>query len=107
MTRAAWDGEVRPDSSQTEERNWEIGPNLRTRGSIHSDCWSGTAIELAASGYVAVFPVTGWWRERPHLERWQRSARYALIVSLETQRTDVDLYVPIQQQVKTAIEINT
>ena len=33
------------------------------RGSIHSDIWEGTAIDLAACGRVAVFPVTGWWKE--------------------------------------------
>lgn len=105
LTRAAWDEpDERPDTA-AEERNWEIGKRLRTRGSIHSDTWTGTASELAACGVIAVFPITGWWRERPHLDRWSRSARYALIVSLETEQTEIDLYTPIMNQVAIETEI--
>jgi len=78
---------------------WALGRNLRARGSIHSDWWQGSASALAASGYIGVFPVTGWWRERSHLQRWNRSARYSLIVSLETPRTDIDIYTAIATQV--------
>ena len=85
--------------SAADDRSWTIGPNLRCKGSIHSDVWTGTAAQLAASGTLAVYPVTGWWKERPSLERWQRSARYALIISLETDDSQVDLYTPIASQV--------
>lgn len=80
-----------------------VGRNLRTRGSVHSDTWTGTASELAACGIIAIHPVTGWWRERPHLDRWSRSARYALVVSLETENTEVDLYTPIENQMVTEV----
>lgn len=107
LTREAWDDpDERPDSV-AEERNWELGERLRTRGSIHSDTWQGTASELAACGIVAVFPVTGWWRERSHLDRWSRSARYSLVISIETEATDVDLYTPIANQIAIEPEIET
>src|SRR5690606_21472063 len=51
---------------------------LPDRLSVHSDTWSGTAAELAECGVIAVFPVTGWWKERPHLNCWNRQARYSL-----------------------------
>ena len=55
----------RPGKPVKENRKWLLGEKLRTRGSIHCDWWRGTAADLAASEYIAVFPVTGWWRERP------------------------------------------
>lgn len=95
LTRAAWDDpEERPDIAR-DERLWELGYNLRTKGSLHSDIWHGTAAELAECGQLAVHPITGWWRERAHLERWSQQSHYALIVSIETRRTDLDLYAEI------------
>lgn len=95
ITKAAWDEDEDSVDSSADERNWTIGPNLRCKGSIHSDVWTGTAAQLAASGTIAVYPVTGWWKERPNLERWNRLARYSLIISLETDATNIDLYTPI------------
>jgi len=96
-------------TSVGEDRNWELGERLRCKGSIHSDTWAGTAAELAECGVIAVFPVTGWWKERPNLDRWSSAARYSLLVTLETPRADVDIYTPIATQigvpVETAIEI--
>jgi hypothetical protein len=87
---------------------WALGRNLRSRGSIHSDWWGGSGSELAECGYIGVIPqATGWWRDRPHLERWNHPARYSLIVSLETRRTDIDLYTPIAIKVGITPEIET
>jgi hypothetical protein len=104
LSRAEWEDDERP-RSLTEGQSWEIGPDLRTKGSIHSDCWSGTASELASAGFVAVYPITGWWRERAHLGRWNHLARYSLIVTIETDKVDVDLYVPIEQEIRAKVEI--
>ena len=104
LSKAAWeDPKVRP-RSEHDPRRWLLGKNLRAHGSIHADSWVGTATDLASSGMVAVYPVTGWWRERPHLERFDRQARYALIVSLETEKTllTASIYAAIQR----AIEIS-
>lgn len=84
---------------QAGNQPWALGQKLRARGSIHSDWWEGSASDLAACGCIGVFPVTGWWRERHHLGRWDRAARYSLIVTLETPRTDIDLYTAIATQV--------
>jgi len=83
-----------------------VGPDGRTQGSIHSDWWEGTAADLAASGQLAVYPVTGWWRERKHLERWGSMARYSLVVSLETE-ADVKLYTAIQNVATVSAEVTT
>jgi hypothetical protein len=94
-----------PSAPQGGDQPWALGPKLRARGSIHSDWWQGSASELASCGYIGIFPVTGWWRERAHLGRWDRQARYSLIVSLETSRTDIDLYTAIAAQVGIATQI--
>lgn len=99
ITKAAWDEDEGSPGSSTDDRNWAIGSQLRCKGSIHSDVWTGTAAQLAASGSIAVYPVTGWWKERPKLERWNRSARYSLIISLETNAVQADLYTPIANMI--------
>lgn len=78
---------------------WTLGAKLRSRGSIHSDWWHGIASDLAGCSHIGVFPVTGWWRERPKFERWRRRVRYALIVSIAAPGVNVDLYTPIMAQI--------
>lgn len=83
----------------SDTRNWLFGDRLRRKGSVHSDVWTGTAAELAASEAIAIYPVSGWWKERAHLGRWDRRARYSLIVTLETDAAEIDLYTPIANQI--------
>ena len=88
-----------------DERKWKVGPKLRSKGSIHSDTWMNpTAAELAKCGVLAVYPVGGWWRERKHLDCWNHQARYSLIVTIETDKTDVDLYTPIANQIAVPVQ---
>jgi hypothetical protein len=92
------DGEV-PETGGGAAR-WTIGSQGRNLGSIHSDIWTtGTAADVAACSLVGVYPVVGWWRERAHLGRCNRSARYSLIVSVSTPAQDIDLYTRVATQV--------
>lgn len=84
---------------------WYLGSNNRDVGSIHSDFCELNAAELADCNLISVYPVVGWWRERSYLKRYDKSIRYALVVSLSTPRIDVDLYTPIVTQIVPAIEI--
>lgn len=103
ITRSAWEEDEDSFTPATDDRSWTIGSNLRCKGSIHSDVWTGAAAQLAASGMLAVYPVTGWWKERPGLNRWNRDAKYSLILSLETESTQVDLYTPIESQISVVV----
>jgi hypothetical protein len=107
LSKAAWDEDEDEVDQGSDDRNWELGQQLRCKGSIHSDTWIGTAAELAASGTIAVFPVTGWWKERPHLECWHKQSRYSLVVTIETDDVDVDLYTPIANQIGVPVEVGT
>lgn len=85
---------------------WGLGPRLRDRGSVHSDIWRGTAIDLANRHAISVYPVGGWWREKPKLERSERRVRYALIVSLRA-NVEIDLYTEIANTIGIEIEVET
>ena len=95
ISRAFWDGPKARPANAKETRDWVVGEDARSLGSLHSDWWSGTAATLARSGKIVVYPVSGWWRERKHLQRYDHPARYSLLVSIRSRRTGVDLYTPI------------
>lgn len=86
--------------------DWAIG-RLRTKGSIHCDWWTASGADVAQCGQVAVFPVTGWWRERKHLGFVEKRSRYSLIITISTPATAIDLYTPIAQEVGLVTEIST
>ncbi len=96
-----------PQQTVSDGAGWVFGPDLRTIGSLHTDIWSGTAADLAARGVLAVYPVSGWWKQRPDLDRSQDGARYSLVVSINAPESGVDLWTPIAQQVSVEIEIPT
>ena len=105
INRAARSEEDPTAPPAPKDRFWILGPTLRDRGSVHSDIWEGPAADLAERGVIAVYPVGGWWRERPALGRWDKPARYALVVSIATPETTVDLYTPIEVALRTEIAI--
>ncbi|TWU64541.1 hypothetical protein V7x_00850 [Crateriforma conspicua] len=112
LSRTFWDVDdqgkrirPQPGSIIEDDRTWDLGPEVvSVRGSIHSDCWSGTAAQLASSNLVAVHPVTGWWRYRRDQEIVERKARYSLIVSISTDDTSVDLHAMVENEINTRIE---
>lgn len=86
-----------------DSEGWLLGRNLRSKGSLHHDRWTGTASELARREHIAVYPALGWWRERPSLGRSESRARYALVVSIRTPPTSVDIYQPVAIQLGIAV----
>lgn len=102
-----WDDQEQGRPRTGDPIGWALSTNLQTKGSIHSDWWDTTGAELSSCGQIAVHPVTGWWRERPHLERVDSVARYALVVTLETASSEVDLYTPIVTQITPTIEVDS
>ncbi|MBB3236926.1 hypothetical protein FHS20_003823 [Phyllobacterium endophyticum] len=79
--------------------NWFLGM-IRDRGSVHSDIWRGSAAALAERDAIGVFPVSGWWKEKPGLQRWDRAARYALVVSIRAPGADIDIYTAIENKLE-------
>ena len=85
--------------NSSDSQYWTVGQNSRHRGSIHSDYWKGSAADLATSGVLAVYPKTGWWKERKHLGMAESRCRYSLVVSISTPSETIDIYTPVAQQV--------
>ena len=94
-------------ATDSDGLDWVIGPITRNHGSIHSDIWKGTAADLAEMHTISVVPVTGWWRMRKCLKKGDSVARYSLIVSIRTQEENVDIYTPVLNIIRPAIEVTT
>lgn len=88
-----------------EDKGWFLGTELRNRGSLHSDIWTGTAADLAAKDAIVVYPVGGWWKDRPVHNRWDEQIRYALIVSIRVMGEGADIYTPVATLMKQTPEI--
>jgi hypothetical protein len=86
---------------------WLLGPQLRARGSLHSDTWTGPAAMLADMSTIAVYPVGGWWKYRNAANRWQNEVPYSLIVSISVPDEDIDIYTPVETIIQTPVEIQT
>ena len=107
INKRALDDEEKRPSGGGDDDGWIIGSTMRNRGSLHSDFWEGTASELAARGRVAVFPITGWWKDLKARDQSELGARYTLLLSIETDAEDVDLWTPVAQEVGLPITIET
>ena len=76
-----------------DDEGWTLG-RIRDVGSVHSDMWTGSAAELRRRNALAVFPIAGWWKEKPQFERYNRDVRYSLCVTLRALAAQ-DIYTPI------------
>jgi hypothetical protein len=105
LTSSVWPEENQsnrkpPENTVKDDRNWVLGEKTAVRGSIHSDAWNGTAAELAQSSRLAIYPVTGWWRERSRLGFVNKQARYSLVISISTPDESIKLYSLVSTQIK-------
>jgi len=115
-TEAAFRGRINAQAAAEEQglpaaggtdSGWTIGERTRSRGSLISDSWTGTAAQLSNRGQLAVFPAMGWWRNRPSHGRFERAARYALLVSIEAPAVELDLYAAVAQQIDIQLAVET
>jgi hypothetical protein len=104
--QAAAEEQGLPATSSTDS-GWTVGERTRSRGSLISDSWTGMAVELSNRGQLAVFPAMGWWRNRPSHGRFERAARYALVVSIEAPEVELDLYAAVAQQIDVLLAVET
>ena len=102
--KALGEGERKPTTGGNPE-GWYLGEQTRNKGSVHSDVWTGVAGDLAARGFVGVYPVAGWWKEQPRRDRSAMGARYSLVVSIETEAEDVDIWTPVAQKLGIPVEV--
>lgn len=89
----------------SDSAGWTIGSDHREVGSLHCDTWTGFASDLARRNLLAVFPVGGWWKERPHLDRWASQARFSLVVTIDAGQNDVDIYTPVVTAIENLVKV--
>lgn len=86
------------------DSGWTIGKNNNSKGSLHSDYWQGKASELLARDSIVVYPTGGWWKNRVLKRCYDNDARFALLVSLETELSGVDIYTPLKNNVEALVQ---
>ncbi|MFB9080587.1 S8 family peptidase [Flavobacterium procerum] len=75
---------------------WSLGADNVFKGSIHSNYWTGTAVEIASCNKLAIYPqASGWWKQLKRQGKHNSTIRYSLIVSIETPENSQDIYTPI------------
>lgn len=104
LNRQALEEDEGKPSASGDSTDWYLGAQARNRGSIHSDFLQGFAADLAERGVIGVYPISGWWKDQPKRDRSHVGARYALLVSIETDAADVDIWTPVATQVGIPVE---
>jgi hypothetical protein len=66
--------------SKTKPFDWELGPQLRGRGTVQSDRFRGKMSSLAGDKLIAVIPRLGWWDQRRELKH--TAMRFSLLVTV-------------------------
>ncbi len=89
----------------SDSNEWLLGDRIRHRGSVHLDIWQGTAAALAARGAIGIYPVSGWWKDQPKRDRSGAGVRYSLVVSIEADAEDIDIWTPVAMQVGLPVEL--
>lgn len=59
---------------------WDVGIQMRSRGTVQSDRWRGKMSALAGDKLISVAPVLGWWDQRKALRTQEMP--FSLVVSV-------------------------
>lgn len=94
------DDDALVDDEVEASDGWTYGANRRNVGSLQIDEIEAFANSFASRPYLAVHPITGWWKSRLRLGRIGMRARYALLVEIDAGDANVDLYAEAQVKVE-------
>ena len=84
---------------------WSEYPDGNDTDGVHDPAQAWNALTVGAC--IAVYPASGWWKTRPALERYDRAARYALIVGIKAPEADVDLYAEVASRIGAPVVVET
>ena len=101
LNKQAWENPEDRPSAESDGDRWLFGTNSMSAGSLHSDEWTGPAVNLVTRNMICVKPVGGWWMNRAKADVRAQKARYAIVISLRSRDSEVDLYTPISTIIET------
>jgi hypothetical protein len=84
---------------------WKFGPQSVAAGSLHCDEWVGPAAHLVTRDIICIKPVIGWWRNRASINICNKRTRYALVATLSSPDTSIDIHTPISTIVERDIDV--
>jgi len=94
-----------PDSAEIDL--WDYGSDRRDVGSLHIDQLTCRASDLARRNLIAVHPVTGWWKSKALLQNGLPTVRYALIIEIDAEQVEAELYSEVQAAVEAMVAART
>lgn len=97
------DEPMAPDSSSEK---WVIRERVRSKGSIKKDFLDTIGAELHDRNIIAVYPKSGWYKSRKAANRHDQRVRYSLIISIDTEKQDVDIYTPVENLILNKIPVS-
>ncbi|ANP85590.1 hypothetical protein BA011_07490 [Rhizobium leguminosarum] len=87
------------DTFGGSDDGWIAGSRLPRKGTIHHDIWRGPAYQLADRDGISIAPIRGWWADIRHSERYARSVKFSLMVSIKILNGEADIYNPVMAAV--------
>jgi hypothetical protein len=88
-----------------DEEPWALKESVRDRGAIKKDFLVSSGADLSTRNVIAVFPKRGWYRTRKRLGMVITEVRYSLIMSIESEDINTDIYSPIQELIRNVVPI--
>lgn len=71
----------------------------RSKGSVKKDFVTISGADLSTRYVLAVYPQNGWYKTRKKLGLANKVIRYSLIVSIETDDVENDIYTPVMNMI--------
>lgn len=89
------DDETKDNRTKRTGVKWAIGKDSNLKGSIRKDFITGNGMVLSERNVLAILPKNGWYKNLKRQKKYNEIVRYSLIISIETEETEVDLYTPV------------
>ena len=105
MNKKAWEQPKDRPSTDSDGDRWLFGTQSMSAGSLHSDEWTGPAVDLLSRNIICIKPVGGWWKDRATADVRGQKARYSLVLSLRSQDSEIDLYTPISTMIEAEVGV--
>ena len=105
LNKQAWEQPKDRPSTDPDGDRWLFGTQSMSAGSLHSDEWTGPAVNLLSRNIICIKPVGGWWKDRAKADVRGRKARYSLVLSLRSQDSEIDLYTPISTMIEAEVGV--